>query len=179
MARASAARHAWAVDAMAIDPADRILEIGCGHGVAISLVCERLAGGHVTGIDRSPKMIEMATRRNSRHVDGGRATLRATTLEDAGLGEACFDKVFAINVALLWREPATALRIVRRVMAPGGALFVFAQPPSWKPGQAPALAEMLCAPLTEHGFAVDDALVSDGRPVPAVGVRARAPSEAA
>lgn len=119
----------------------------------------------------------MARASAARHA--GRATLRATTLEDAGLGEACFDKVFAINVALLWREPATALRIVRRVMAPRGALFVFVQPPSWKPGQARALAEMLCAPLTEHGFAVDDALVSDGRPVPAVGVRARAPSEAA
>jgi hypothetical protein len=122
-------------------------------------------------------MIEMATRRNRRHVEAGRAALEATTLEDARLGDARFDKVFAINVALLWREPATALRIVRRVMAPDGALFVVAQPPSWTPGQAQAMAEMLAAPLSEHGFTVDDVLVSDDPPAPAVGVLARAPSE--
>ena len=42
------------VDAMNVQPNDRILEIGCGHGVAASLICEKLKAGRYLGMDRSP-----------------------------------------------------------------------------------------------------------------------------
>src|SRR5919204_4227860 len=68
MASKPSERFVWAVDTLALDPGDRVLEVGCGHGVAVSLVCERLTSGRITAIDRSKKMIEMAARRNREHA---------------------------------------------------------------------------------------------------------------
>ena len=66
------------VERLDIRPSDRVLEIGCGHGVAATFVCQRLENGHLTAIDRSAKMIAAAKRRNAgyRHhsppqLDGG------------------------------------------------------------------------------------------------------------
>ena len=73
MANKPSERFVWAVDTLAPDPGDHVLEVGCGHGVAVSLVCERLSSGRITAIDRSPKMIAMAARRNREHIAGGRA----------------------------------------------------------------------------------------------------------
>src|SRR3954449_10710905 len=125
MASKPSGRFVWAVNTMALDPADRLLEVGCGHGVAVSLVCERLTSGRITAIDRSQKMIEMAARRNREHVARGRAVLMTAALENADLGDERFDKVFAFNVAAFWLQPKDALGIVRRHLAPEGAVYIF------------------------------------------------------
>lgn len=114
----------WAVDTLALDPANRVLEVGCGHGVAVSLVCERLTTGRITAIDRSQKMIEMAARRNRERVAGGMAVLRAASLEKADFGDERFDKVFAFNVAPFWHQPKQALGIVRQHLARNGAVKI-------------------------------------------------------
>src|SRR3954467_414559 len=125
MAGKPSERFVWAVDTLALAPADRVLEVGCGHGVAVSLVCERLTSGRITAIDRSEKMIEMAAQRNREHVAGGRAVLATAALEEADFGDERFDKVFAFNVAPFWLAPREALGIVRQHLAPDGTVYVF------------------------------------------------------
>ncbi len=97
---AGAQRLTRVVESLELDPADLVLEIGCGHGVAASLVCERLDGGTYTAIDRSETMIAMATRRNQAHVDSGKAAFLVAHLEEADLGDRRFDRVFAVRVGL-------------------------------------------------------------------------------
>lgn len=167
-------RLVWAVDALGLEPGDRVVEVGCGHGVAVSLACERLVTGHVTGIDRSAKMIAMATRRNARHVAEGRATFAAVPLERADLGDARFDVVFAFHVAAFWRHPAELLSVVGRHLAPGGTLWLFNQLPGWTGrGEPTAFAEEVGGVLRAHGFAVGEPLIGDPGGVPAVGVVGR------
>ena len=117
------------VDALDVRPGDRVLEIGCGHGVAATLVCERLDGGRLTAVDRSPKMIAAAARRNATHVEAGRAEFLVAELEELDLGERRFDKVFAVRVGLFHRDPDRARSLVNRWLAPGGKLFEFFDPP--------------------------------------------------
>jgi ubiquinone/menaquinone biosynthesis C-methylase UbiE len=110
------------VDRLDLRPGDRVLEIGCGHGVAATLVCERLDGGRLTAIDRSPKMIEAAARRNAAYVEAGTAEFLVAALEELELGDRRFDKVFAVRVGLFHREPERARALVEPWLAPGGRL---------------------------------------------------------
>jgi ubiquinone/menaquinone biosynthesis C-methylase UbiE len=118
------------VEQLDIRPDDRVLEIGCGHGVAATLVCERLEEGHLTAIDRSAKMIQAATRRNAAYVEAGSAEFLVAPLEDLDLGDRCFDKIFTVRVGLFYREPERARSIAERWLAPGGEVFVFFDLPS-------------------------------------------------
>ncbi len=117
------------VERLDVRPGDRVLEIGCGHGVAATYVCERLATGRLTAVDRSPKMIAAAARRNAAHVEAGRAEFLVGQLEELALGDRRFDKVFAVRVGLFHREPQRARALVEPYLAPGGRILSVFDPP--------------------------------------------------
>jgi ubiquinone/menaquinone biosynthesis C-methylase UbiE len=118
------------VEGLDIQPDDCVLEIGCGHGVAATFVCERLEGGRLTAIDRSPTMIVAAARRNAEHAEAGRAEFLVASLEDLELGERRFDKIFGVRVGLFHREPERAHRLAERWLAPGGSVSAFFDTPA-------------------------------------------------
>lgn len=148
----AAERLRWAAATLDPAPSDRLLEIGCGAGVAISLICERLAGGTIVGIDRSSPMIAQAARRNRAHVDAGRAAFHAVALADSELGDVRFDKVFAVNVRLFRADAAREADVLRRALVPHGALYLFQQHPS--AGRTRAVTAELTAALERAGFSV-------------------------
>jgi SAM-dependent methyltransferase len=165
-------RHRWSVETLAVKPDDRLLEIGCGNGIAASLICERLTSGTITAIDRSRAMIERAAEKNRDHVDAGKAVFHATSLDRADFGGERFDKIFAFNVSVFWKQPAHALAAVRTLLEPAGKLYLFHQPPAWKepPDQfAATVTEVLRA----EGFALTDVIVQELEPAAAVGIVAQ------
>ncbi|HUQ59286.1 class I SAM-dependent methyltransferase [Lentzea sp.] len=113
------------VGQLAIRPGDRVLEIGCGRGVAAAMVCRLLTTGTLTAIDRSVKMVEAATRRNAEHVASGKAEFLIASLEDVNLGDRRFDLVFAVRVGLFHRDPDRARSLVQPWLAPGGRVLSF------------------------------------------------------
>ncbi len=124
------------VEQLDIRSDDRVLEIGCGHGVAATLVCERLEEGRLTAIDRSPKMIEAAARRNQAYIEAATAEFLVGALEELDFGDRRFDKVFAVRVGLFHREPDRARGLAERWLAPGGRVYTFFDVPS---GREPRL----------------------------------------
>jgi cyclopropane fatty-acyl-phospholipid synthase-like methyltransferase len=144
----------WAVEKLALSGDETILEIGCGRGVAVALVCARLRGGTITAIDRCATAIEAAMKRNREHVAAGRAFFRETSIEAFDQGGARFDIVFAINVNLFWLDAAKGLVAVRRLLANGGRLHLFYEPPS--ADQAARIVKTLADKLAKSGFVVLD-----------------------
>jgi len=120
------------VERLGIEPGDHVLEIGCGHGVAATLVCERLArgNGRLTAIDRSPKMVAAAEQRNAAHVQAGTAEFLVAHLEELDLGDRRFDVVFAVRVGLFHREPERARELVAPWLKPTGRLHPVFDPPA-------------------------------------------------
>jgi len=139
------------VAGLGLGPGDRVLEIGCGHGVAATHVCEAIGpAGRLVAVDRSPKMVAAAARRNAAFA--GMAEFVTGELETLDLGGRRFDVVLAVRVGLFQREPAprpgagaalagAGRQTARRVRPTDEFLTAPASqhpwtPPSWKPPPA-------------------------------------------
>ena len=128
-------RIACFVDALPLVPGHRVLEIGCGPGVAAREVSRRVGSGFVLAIDRSAKAIESAAVRSKAEIATGHLRFLQAAIEDFSLppGEDPFDIAFAMRVgALDGRHPYVERRALVRLRAalkPAGRLFIDAGHP--------------------------------------------------
>lgn len=126
---AIAPRHKAAVSALALAGDEAVLEIGCGHGVAVRLVLDELTTGSITALDRSQKMIDMVAAAAPDALAGGRLRLRAEALEDADFGGETFDAIFAVNVDFNLRLGTRWPAMLKALLKPGGRLVLAFDPP--------------------------------------------------
>ena len=119
-------RSHWAVELLDLQPGDRLVEVGCGPGVAIAAAATR--GATVVGVDRSPVMIGQARRRNRRAVRDGHVVLVVAPVENLPAFDVPFDSALAINTVGHWDDPLGGLGGLKRVLRAGGRIAVVAQP---------------------------------------------------
>jgi SAM-dependent methyltransferase len=147
-------RNEWVVSLLDVRPADRVLEVGFGPGVAVRALAARATSGCVLGIDHSPVMVRQARRRNAAAVRAGRVDLRlapVTSLPDLG---APLDKVVAVNSMGFWPDPVARLRDLRGRLRPGGVIALASQPrcPGATRETAAQAAREIEAALAAAGF---------------------------
>jgi SAM-dependent methyltransferase len=136
-----------ALDMLAPQSGEFIVDLGCGDGVLTRKIME--AGARVIGLDASPEMVEAA---RSRGVDAFVADAQALDLEGQAARFGQFDAAFS-NAALHWMlDPDAVATGVFSVLKPGGR-FVGEMGGQ---GNLYALRTGIRAELTARGYRLPD-----------------------
>lgn len=107
-----------------IRPGHRVLDLGCGTGTLALMIHERCPEARVVGLDPDPKALALARRKAERagaRVDWQQGFADALPFEDAS-----FDRI--VSSLVFHHLPPETVRAtipeLRRVLAPGGSIFV-------------------------------------------------------
>jgi ubiquinone/menaquinone biosynthesis C-methylase UbiE len=108
-----------AVHYAAIMPDERVLDAGCGTGIAARAASHHSARQYlVSGLDKDRDMLAVAAHKapdiDWRHGD----------ITDMPFSDACFDVVLCQFVLMLVSRRVAAIKEINRVMAPGGRLVM-------------------------------------------------------
>jgi phosphatidylethanolamine/phosphatidyl-N-methylethanolamine N-methyltransferase len=139
-----------AIERMGIQAGERVLEVGVGTGINLSLYPKTCA---VTGIDFSYSMLEKARDRVSRM---GIRTLRLLQMDAADLkfADDSFDIVYAPYLISVVPDPIKVACEMRRVCRPGGRIIFLNH--FLSPNAIVSRVERLISPFTIHvGFKAD------------------------
>jgi len=101
------------------DGFEDLLDVGCGTGPMVELLASELPGRHYTGLDLTPKMIEVA---NAKSIRG--AHFVVGDAEDLPFDDASFDAVICANSFHHYPNPQAFFAGVARVLRPGGKLVL-------------------------------------------------------
>jgi ubiquinone/menaquinone biosynthesis C-methylase UbiE len=106
---------------MDIQPADRILDLGCGTGWAARRMARVAASGEIVGLDVADVMLKRGEEtsrefKNIRYVWGSAEKIPAE--------DGYFSKVLSVESFYYYADQAKALDELRRVMAPKARLFI-------------------------------------------------------
>jgi SAM-dependent methyltransferase len=104
---------------LGLQPSDRVLDAGCGRGFFMKYVTE-LAPCRLTGVDLDFEHLEIALNENSSRGAG----VAQSYIDPLPFADATFDKVIFSEVLEHLPDDRGGLNEVKRVLKPGGLLFL-------------------------------------------------------
>ena len=102
-----------------LQPADQVLDVGCGTGALLQRLSAVHPAGQLSGVDPVPEMLAVARRRLSSEIK-----LREGWAEHLPFSAEQFNIVVSCNMFHYIRHPEAALHEIGRVLRPGGQLVI-------------------------------------------------------
>ena len=115
--------HQWGLKAAGIQLTDRVLDVGCGGGKAISRILEETRR-EVAGVDHSPEAVKTARSVNRAAISSGRLRIVESSVESLPFRDGFFDVVTAFETTYFWPELQVGLTQIHRVLNRGGRLVI-------------------------------------------------------
>ena len=104
----------------ALQPGERVLDIGCGAGFDSLLAAQSVGpSGSVVGLDMTEAMLDKA-RRGAEELGLSNIDFRRGYLEELPFDDDSFDVVISNGVVNLTPDKAASLQQIYRVLRPGG-----------------------------------------------------------
>lgn len=122
--KANAHMNQLTLEQLALLPQDRILEVGFGGGGLLELILGAGPPAFLAGLDISPDMVRLASRRLSRYISDGKIEVRCDNVEAIPYAAGKFTKLCTVNTIYFWQDPAAAFAECRRVVQTGGQIFI-------------------------------------------------------
>jgi arsenite methyltransferase len=109
--------------ALAAQPGERVLDVGCGPGFYCAELLEEVGpDGSVVGLDGSPAMLPLAARRCEGHTNVEFREADATSLP---VEDESFDAALCVQVLEYVEDVEAALAEMYRALRPGGRVVVW------------------------------------------------------
>ena len=116
-------RRALVHEALAAQPGEAVLDVGCGPGFYVAEILGRIGeSGRVTGVDTSAPMLAMAARRAG---EAENVTLEEAPATDLPFEDASFDAAVSVQVLEYVDDVERAIAELRRVLRPGGRVVLW------------------------------------------------------
>jgi ubiquinone/menaquinone biosynthesis C-methylase UbiE len=113
-------------DAMKIEAAGSVLDLGSGTGIAARAIAHKKTFvGHITGVDMSPYLVAAAKRFAKEEGLSSTLEFRTGDSQRLELPDASFDSAVAHTLVSHVRDPLAVLRELARIVKPGGSVGIF------------------------------------------------------
>lgn len=123
VARLTGDANRWMLDCLEIGRHDRVIDVGCGPGLAVAFAAE-VCEGPVVGVDASHTMVRHARRRNRAALRRGAVEILRADAARLPFPDGHFTRAGSLNSLQFWPSPGDGLRELHRVLEPGGRVAV-------------------------------------------------------
>jgi ubiquinone/menaquinone biosynthesis C-methylase UbiE len=111
--------------AIALMPAGRAADIGCGPGYLAIDLARAAPGLHITGVDLSDAMLTQAVETAARTGLAGRTDFRVGDAAATPFADGSLDLVISTLSLHHWNDPVSVLDEIARILRPGAAFLIF------------------------------------------------------